>query len=899
MDREYTAISREKHPTDLSGKKGSSNITIMRELTPAMRQYLSIKERYRDAVIFFRMGDFYEMFFDDAKLASRVLDITLTSRDRDKDNGIPMCGFPYHAANTYIARLVKNGHKVAICEQVEDPKRAKGLVKREVTNVITPGVALSDELLEAKCNNFIAAVSSGIGSYGLSYMDVTTGEFRLAEFNNPTTLSEEVARIEPAEIILRESDGEGKEQGWKEFHQCKITTLPDYDFDYSISERSILEHFGIASLDGIGCAAMREGTRAAGVLLNYVGETQRSTLEHVKKLVPLYPSNFMVIDTTTKRNLEILRTMRDGDKKGSLFAILDRTKTAMGGRRLREWINYPLTDVDEIGKRQDSIGELLEERHLRSTIQGSLIKVYDMERLIGRIALGAATPRDLVSLRDSLGEVPGIKGHLDGFNSTILKGILLGLDEVKELTTLIERGIVDSPPLTLKEGGVIRQGFNDELDELREISRGGKEWLARLEARERERTGITSLKISYNKVFGYYIAVTKANLHNIPSDYIRKQTLANAERFITPELKEWEDKILGAEERSLTLEAHLFQQVRESASGYIERVQKTANLIAGLDGLTALAQVADEMNYTRPLVNDGDAITIVEGRHPVIEASLDDRFVPNDITIDCGDNQLLILTGPNMAGKSTYLRQCAILTLMAQTGSFIPAASATIGVVDRIFTRVGASDDLARGQSTFMVEMGETANILNNATARSLIILDEIGRGTSTFDGLSIAWAVAEYIHDKAALKAKTLFATHYHELTDLSLTKEGVKNLSMAVKEWDDKIVFLRKVVPGGSSRSYGIQVARLAGLPETVIARAKEILRNLEEGELNNLGIPTIAFNSAAPVMPSQMTLFGKKDEMREKLSHLDPEKMTPIEALQELMNLKEIAERHDENG
>ncbi|MFQ5328472.1 MAG: DNA mismatch repair protein MutS, partial [Thermodesulfobacteriota bacterium] len=757
----------------------------MSDLTPAMRQYLSIKERYKDAVIFFRMGDFYEMFFDDARLAARVLDITLTSRSKDKDNGIPMCGFPYHAANTYIARLVKNGHKVAICEQVEDPKRAKGLIKREVTNVITPGVALSDELLEAKCNNFIAAISAGVGIYGLSYMDVTTGEFRLAEFSNPTALSEEVARVEPAEIIIREGDGgeSGKGEGWREYHPRKITTLPDYDFDYSLAERYILEHFGIASLDGIGCAQMREGTRAAGALLNYVGETQRSTLEHIKTLVPLYPSNFMVIDTTTKRNLEIVRTMRDGDRKGSLFALLDRTKTAMGGRRLREWINYPLTDVDEIGKRQDSIGELLEERHLSGEIQGALIKVYDMERLIGRIALGAASPRDLVSLKDSLNVVPVIKGYLDGFNSTILKGILLGLDEVGEITTLIERGIVESPPLTLKEGGVIRSGFNDELDEVREISRGGKEWLARLEAQERERTGITSLKISYNRVFGYYISVTKANLQSIPDDYIRKQTLTNAERFITPELKEWESKILGAEERSLSLESRLFQQIREEASGYIERVQKTANLIAGLDALTAMTQVADEMNYTRPLVNDGDTIEIVDGRHPVIEVNLDDRFVPNDITIDCGENQLLILTGPNMAGKSTYLRQCALLTLMAQTGSFIPAARATIGVVDRIFTRVGASDDLARGQSTFMVEMGETANILNNATSKSLIILDEIGRGTSTFDGLSIAWAVAEYIHDNAALKAKTLFATHYHELTDLSLTKDGVKNLSMAVK--------------------------------------------------------------------------------------------------------------------
>ncbi|MFQ5586117.1 MAG: DNA mismatch repair protein MutS, partial [Thermodesulfobacteriota bacterium] len=518
-------------------------MAIIKELTPAMRQYLSIKERYRDAVIFFRMGDFYEMFFDDAKLASRVLDIALTSRDRDKDNGIPMCGFPYHAANTYISRLVKDGHKVAICEQVEDPKKAKGLVKREVTSVITPGVALNDELLDAKRNNFIASVSSAPGCFGLSYMDVTTGEFRLAEFNNAAALGEEIARIEPSEIIIREGEGEGEE--WKELHRCKITRLPDYDFDYSLSRKHILDHFAIASLDGVGCADMREGIRAAGALLHYVGETQRSTLDHVKKLVPLYPSHFMIIDTTTKGNLEIFRTMREGEKGGSLFGLLDRTKTAMGGRKLREWMSYPLTDVDEIGKRHDSVGELLDERHPRGAIQGALIKVYDMERLMGRIALGAATPRDLVSLKESLHEIPGIKGHLEGFNSTLLKGICLGLDEVEELTTLIEQGIVDSPPLSLKEGGAIREGYNSELDELRETGRGGKKWIARLEAKERERTGITSLKVSYNKVFGYYIAVTRANLRNIPEDYIRKQTLANGERFITPELKEWEGRILG------------------------------------------------------------------------------------------------------------------------------------------------------------------------------------------------------------------------------------------------------------------------------------------------------------------------------------------------------------------
>jgi DNA mismatch repair protein MutS len=869
----------------------------MKELTPVMKQYLSIKEKYKDALIFFRMGDFYEMFFDDAKLAARLLGITLTSREKDKDNGIPMCGVPHHSANGYIARLVKEGCKVAICEQVEDPKKAKGIVKREVTRVVTPGITLDEELLDSKNNNFIAAASCGSKNFGMAYMDVTTGEFRVTEFSDSRQLEEELLRIEPSEMILNNSISD--KPVFKNLQQCKITYLPGYDFDYDTSVKHILKHFSVASLDGIGCTEMREGTRAAGTLLNYVGELQRTTLKHVRRLLPFYPHNYMVIDSTTKRNLEIFKTIRDGEKKGSLFGLLDRTKTAMGGRKLREWINYPLMDVDEIKKRYDSVEELLEDKYLRGNIQGGLIRVYDIERLIGRIALGVATPRDLVALKESLKEVPRIKGLLEKINSTLLKGIYLGLDEVDELTALIEKSIVDSPPLTIKEGGVIKRGCSKELDELRAISSGGKEWLSLLETKERERTGITSLKVSYNKVFGYYIVVTKANLSSVPSDYIRKQTLVNAERFITPELKEWEDKIFGAEEKATNLESALFQEIRETAGGYIERVQKTANLLAGLDTLSSLAQVADEMDYTRPAINEDDSILIVDGRHPVIEDTIDERFVPNDITLDCKDNQLIILTGPNMAGKSTYLRQTALIVLMSQTGSFVPAAKATIGVVDRIFTRVGASDDLARGQSTFMVEMGEAASILNNATPRSLIILDEVGRGTSTFDGLSIAWAIAEYIHDNPGLSAKTLFATHYHELTDLSLTKERVKNFSMAAKEWNEQIIFLRKVVPGGSNRSYGIQVARLAGLPKEVIGRAREILNNLEKGELNDHGMPKLAFNKGIDEKLGQLNLLGKKDILRDRLLQIDPNKMTPIDALQTMIELKEIAKDQDEDN
>jgi len=866
----------------------------MSDLTPAMRQYLDIKEGCKEAILFFRMGDFYEMFFEDARIASRTLGIALTTRDKGKDNPIPMCGVPYHAASHYITRLVKEGYRVAICEQVEDlgtdlksVSSAKGIVKREITRVITPGVALEDGLLEAKTSNFVATLTWNGDIGGIAYMDVTTGEFKVTELADRMGLLEEVKRVEPKEVILPEGLDEVVSQELsKAFDKNRITPWGHPIPPYEEALDSLKGHFQVGSLDGFGCSSLTEGIRASSILLQYVEETQKRGLDHIKRLSPYHPHQFMVIDSTTKRNLELTHSMRDGSKKGTLLGHLDRTRTAMGGRRLRAWLDYPLRDPVEIRKRLDAVEGLMEDRFIRQDIQGLLANVYDLERLTSRVVMKSASPRDMIALRDSLKRVPEIKTLLMPFNSALLKGICLGLDGVEEVVSLIERGIVEDPPLTIREGGVIRDGFHEGLDQLRETTRDGRGWIARLEAQERVRSGIGSLKVGYNKVFGYYIEVTKANLAQVPPHYIRKQTLVNAERFITPELKEMEAKVLGAEERLIRLELEIFHRIGEEVAGFVERIQATADLLSGLDCLAGLAQVAEEMNYVRPKVDDGDIIHIVGGRHPVIEAMGGERFVPNDCILDGETNQVLIITGPNMAGKSTYIRQVALITLMAQIGSFVPAEEATIGCVDRIFTRVGASDDITRGQSTFMVEMCEAANIINNATSRSLIILDEIGRGTSTYDGLSIAWAVAEYIHDN--LKAKTLFATHYHELTELALTEERVKNYNMVVKEWDDKVIFLRKVLPGGSNRSYGIQVARLAGFPQGVIDRAREVLANLEKGELNEVGMPRIASSSILPVK-GQLNLFVEKDPLREELRGMDVNRMTPLEALLKLNRLK----------
>ncbi len=854
----------------------------MKTLTPAMRQYLEIKSQNSDAIVFFRMGDFYEMFFEDARCAAKVLGIALTSRDRDKD--IPMCGVPYHAASSYIARLVKDGHKVAVCEQVTDPAESKGLVERAVVKIITPGVALEDEILDPKSNNFIAAASISPKQCGFSYMDVSTGEFRMAEFAGTGPLNDEIRRIRPLELLVEEpladlSPGPSVK---------KITVPGKYAFDYRPALERLNAHFGVSSLDGFGCKDMIEGTRAAGALFQYIKETQKGELVHVRKCVPYSTGEYLALDASTRRNLEIIENT-SGGKDGTLLDLLDRTKTAMGGRRLKSWLLFPLRDVSRIEERQGAVEELLGERVARASLQELLDHVYDLERLTVKVFLNAANPRDIVSLKLSLQRVPAIKDGLRRFGSALLSSLLSSIDEVPEAVKIIEDAIVDAPPFTVRDGGVIRKGCNAPLDELRDIGSGGKDWIARLESAERQRTGINSLKVSYNRVFGYYIEVTRTNLGNVPVDYIRKQTLVNAERFITPELKEWEEKILTAEEKSKELEAVLFAGVLDKVSGYAPRIQKTAEAVSTLDALLSLAQAASERGYVKPSMVEDDILDIEAGRHPVVEAR-SQEFVANDLRLGPGE-RIIILTGPNMAGKSTYLRQNALIVLMAHIGSFVPAGKAVIGVVDRIFTRVGASDDIASGQSTFMVEMNETANILNNATRRSLVILDEIGRGTSTFDGLSIAWAVVEHMHDNPKLRAKTLFATHYHELTELSLTKEMVKNYNMAVKEWGGKVIFLRKVVPGGGSRSYGIQVARLAGMPAAIISRAQEILKNLETGELNEAGMPRIAAKREPD--PRQLSLLGEGDPVREELKKIDTDRLTPLDALNALHKMKEMLE------
>ncbi len=815
-------------------------------LTPAMRQYLEIKGRLGDAIVFFRMGDFYEMFFEDAVTASKVLGIALTARDRAKE--IPMCGFPYHAATNYIKKLIHEGFSVAVCEQVEEPGSAKGLVRREVTRVVTPGTAIEDELLEPSDNNYIASVCIASGRYGLSYMDLSTGEFMVTEFTTPEALVDEIMGLRPMEALAPPPSEAGPDLqallsgpgiGIK-----KISTLHEREFSASLNTRRLAEHFGTLGLEGFGCQGLTAGIGAAGALLAYIKETQHSKLPHIGKISPYETSDFMVMDYSTRRNLEILENTRQGTRSGTLLELLDKTTTAMGARLLRSWLLRPLKDLEAIRLRHSALDELVVEKGLREDTAGLLKGVYDLQRLSSRLSMGTASPRDLVALRDSLVKTSRLGEALSPLGSTLLAEIRKGIDAVPEAVDIISRAIVDSPPLHTRDGGVIREGYDSELDSLRATGSGGKDWIASLEREERRRTGINTLKVGYNKVFGYYIEVTRANLSSVPEDYVRKQTLVNAERFITEDLKRWEERILRAEERARALEASLYREVIETLKPMAARIRKTADLLARLDVLISLARTAAEYDYSRPEMNEEDSILIEGGRHPVVEASMDTgEFVSNDLSLDSSQEAIIILTGPNMAGKSTYLRQNALIVFLAQIGSFVPASRARIGLVDRIFTRVGAWDDLSRGQSTFMVEMNETANILNNATPRSLVILDEIGRGTSTFDGLSIAWAVVEYLHDHFASPPRTLFATHYHELTDLSLTKERVKNYNMAVKEWQGRVIFLRKVVAGQSSSSYGIHVARLAGLPEEVLDRAREILRNLEGGELTELGLPRLA--------------------------------------------------------
>ncbi|HTP66423.1 MAG TPA: DNA mismatch repair protein MutS [Geobacteraceae bacterium] len=871
----------------------------MSELTPMMRQYLEIKADYPDTVLFFRMGDFYEMFLDDAVKASRILDIALTSRNKGADGAdVPLCGVPYHSVNPYIAKMIEAGEKVAICEQVEDPKTAKGIVKRRVVKVVTPGLVIDNESLTPKENNYLLAICAGSrNNLGVAYLDLSTGEFRVTELETADAAIAEVVCVNPREIILPAAfrDTPRMKELARAVGERIVTFLDDWIFDTDYAHRLITGHFGVSSPDNLGCTGLREGVLAAGAVLHYLRETQMGKAAHVRTIIPYRTREYLVLDDATRRNLELTATLADGKRKGSLLGLMDRTATAMGGRKLRHWISYPLTMVEQIRERQDAVAELLGDPGRRGEIASLLGGIYDLERLNGRISLASASAKDLVALKESLLKVPPVKERLAQAGAPLLTAVDAEIDPLEDMVRLISAGIVENPPFVMREGGIIADGFNVELDELRALSREGKGFIARLEAQEKGRTGIGSLKVRYNKVFGYYIEITRSNLANVPADYIRRQTLANAERFITPELKEYEEKVLGAEERIAELEYSLFQEIREQVAAEGERIARTADRLAVLDVLAALAELAHERNYCRPEVDDGEEIAITEGRHPVIEAmNLGERFVPNDVELDNGENRLLIITGPNMAGKSTFMRQVALIVLMAQIGSFVPAAEARIGVADRIFTRVGATDNLARGQSTFMVEMTEAAHILANATPRSLVILDEIGRGTSTFDGVSIAWAVAEFLHDTPARAAKTLFATHYHELTELAVTRNGIRNYNIAVREWNDQIIFLRKIVPGGASHSYGIQVARLAGVPLEVIDRAREILRNLEKGEYAEGGAPRIAGGKkgSGRVDTPQLSLFETtEDLLRTRLKGLNVATLTPLEALNILDELKRM--------
>jgi DNA mismatch repair protein MutS len=867
---------------------------VTRPITPMIKQYLQIKSQYPDALLFFRLGDFYEMFFEDAQVASKELDIALTSRDKGQKDGVPLCGVPYFAAEAYISKLLQKGYKVALCDQIEDPRFAKGIVKREVVRVFTPGLATDAIHLGTGENYYLMGFCVEGEVFGLAFLDVSTGELKACQISGYEPFLNEALRNEPKEVLILDRF---QEYSWfagfkKNFEKSLLTTVEDPKVDF-------FSYSGQIELQAIVLKAPL-AAQAVALVLRYAEENQKKPISHIRPLSLYQVQDFMVIDEVTKRNLEITQSIFEKGQKGSLFWVLDATMTAMGSRKLKQWLNYPLMDTGEIKRRLEGVSDLKEKKIERKRLREFLKGIQDIERLTARIYLGHANARDLVGLKNSLKDLPALKGTLQSFVSPIVEGFAAEIEDFNDLFQLLDRSIVESPPLTIKEGGIIKSGYDKELDGLREIGKEGKGWILRLEAEERKKTGISSLKVRYNQVFGYYIEITKSNLHLVPGHYTRKQTLVNAERFITPELKEFEAKVLGAEETICQLEYRLFEDIRKRVSDVTHRLQKTAVAIAVIDILASLAEVADRYSYIRPVVNDQDEIFIQDGRHPVLERmGLSERFVPNDTQMDNQEHQIIIITGPNMAGKSTYLRQVALIVLMAQIGCFVPAAEARVGVVDRIFTRIGALDNIMRGQSTFMVEMMETARILNQATSRSLVVLDEIGRGTSTFDGLSIAWAVAEYLHDHSSFRPKTLFATHYHELTELVITKERVKNYNMAVKEWGGEIIFLRKIVEGGTNRSYGIQVARLAGLPLQVIDRAKEILFNLEKGELDTMGMPKIATNKkgiSTAKIPSQLPLFVQRDPIRSQLKELRVDRLTPLEAINILDELKKKAEKEE---
>lgn len=877
------------------------------KLTPMMQQYMNTKNEYKDCILFYRLGDFYEMFFDDAITAARELEITLTGKACGLEERAPMCGIPHHAVDGYLTRLVSKGYKVAICEQMEDPKQYKGIVKREVVRIVTPGTNLNTQSLEDGKNNYLMGIFYMSDSFGVATVDVTTGEFYMTEVENTRKLMDEVTKFAPSELIYNEElvmtgfdlDDLHNRLGMAE------SVLERRYFDEEMCVKSLKEHFHVQALDGLGLKDYPIGTIAAGAVMQYLTETQKNTLSHITGIMPYSSNAYMVLDSSTRRNLELVETLREKQKRGSLLWVLDKTKTAMGARLLRSMIEQPLIDVDAIEARLDAIEELNQEAITREELREYLNPIYDLERLIGKVSYKTANPRDFIAFQSSLEMIPPIKTLLTDATCAKLKGIYTELDTLEDICSLISDAIVEEPPIAIKEGGIIKEGYNEEIDKLRRAKTEGKSWLAELEERERNATGIKNLRVKYNKVFGYYLEVTKSYQELVPDTWTRKQTLTNAERYTTPELKELEDIILGAEDKLFALEYELFVEVREHIASEVKRIQQTAKAIANLDVLVSLALVAEQNNYVRPAINQDGVIDIKEGRHPVVEKVINnDSFVANDTYLDQKKQRISIITGPNMAGKSTYMRQTALIVLMAQIGSFVPAFSANIGVVDRIFTRVGASDDLASGQSTFMVEMTEVANILRNATKNSLLILDEIGRGTSTFDGLSIAWAVVEHIADPKQIGAKTLFATHYHELTELEGKLDSVNNYCIAVQESGEDIVFLRKIIKGGADKSYGIQVARLAGVPDKVLKRAQEIVNELTENDIvdrtKEIAVKSTTKKSVAKEpakeKEQQMSIFDgfanmpSTEDILLELRDLDMNALTPMEAMNKLYQIQQ---------
>ncbi|MFQ9934184.1 MAG: DNA mismatch repair protein MutS, partial [Lachnospiraceae bacterium] len=874
-------------------------------LSPMMQQYVNTKEQYKDCILFYRLGDFYEMFFDDAILVSKELELTLTGKDCGLEERAPMCGVPYHAADVYINKLVSKGYKVAIGEQVEDPKLAKGLVKREVIKVVTPGTNINAQALDETKNNYLMCIVYTEDEFGIATCDVSTGDFYVTEVDSLRSLTDEITKFAPSEIICNSGfivSGADIEDIKNRLNIC-LFTLDSWYFDDETSRKALLNHFKVMNLAGLGLEDYGIGSVCAGALMLYLSETQKNSLAQLTSITPYTTGKYMVIDTSTRRNLELTETLREKQKRGSLLWVLDKTKTAMGARLLRSYIEQPLINKEEIVKRQNFVEEINKSLITREELREYLEPIYDLERLIGRIAYNTAGPRELIAFKTSVNMLPHIKRLLNEFNGSLIEEIKNELDDLSDIAMMIDGAIADEPPIAVKEGGIIKDGYNSEVDRLRAAKTEGKNWLAELEAYERERTGVKTLKIKFNKVFGYCIEITNAykDQFKIPDDYTRKQTLTNAERYITPRLKELEDTILGAEDRLFSLEYDLFSELRNKIAGEVKRIQRTAKAVARLDVFASFAYVADKNNFVKPKINEKGIIDIKNGRHPVVEKMIvNDMFVANDTYLDNGNNRISIITGPNMAGKSTYMRQTALIVLMAQIGSFVPAESANIGICDRIFTRVGASDDLASGQSTFMVEMTEVANILRNATSDSLLILDEIGRGTSTFDGLSIAWAVVEHISNTKLLGAKTLFATHYHELTELEGMLQGVNNYCIAVKEQGDDIVFLRKIVKGGADKSYGIQVAKLAGVPDNVIARAKEIVSELIDADISKKAKEIAAAGQHSTkkkkqkldeVDLTQMSLFDtvKDEDIINELKELDLANLTPIDALNTLYKLQ----------